>query len=146
MGTLGRPARRPASSTSAEELDVAECLKLLRGVDVGRLAVRVDDGVDIFPVNFVVDHGTLLLRTAGGTKLESIERDSRVAFEADDFDWYEKRAWSVVVKGNATRLTRHDDLRDAFGVDLSSWQAERKPFFIRIEPTLTSGRRFTVAR
>ena len=36
---------------------------------VGRLAVSIKEQPDIFPINFVVDHGTVVFRTAEGTKL-----------------------------------------------------------------------------
>src|SRR4051794_39359108 len=50
-------------------LTVDACWALLRAADIGRLAVVVGDRPEIFPVNFVVDHGTVVIRTAPGTKL-----------------------------------------------------------------------------
>ncbi|MET1064447.1 MAG: pyridoxamine 5'-phosphate oxidase family protein, partial [Arthrobacter sp.] len=49
---------------NVENLDNHESWRLLRGVSVGRLAVWVDDHPDIFPINYKVDHGTLVFRTA----------------------------------------------------------------------------------
>ena len=149
MDTPGKPPRRGERDPveQPEALTQSACFDLLRGVEVGRLAVRLTEGgVDIFPVNFIVDAGTILLRTAAGTKLDSIEAEPSVAFEADHFDWYERTAWSVVVKGEASRITDHDELFELFGVELDPWQHERKPFFVRIVPTMTTGRRFTVQR
>lgn len=147
METPSKPPRRPETVEPVEEIAESECLGLLRGVEVGRLAVQLaDGGVDIFPVNFVVDEGTVLLRTAGGTKLDSIRDEPTVAFEADSFDWYEGTAWSVVVKGRASQITDRNELFSLFHVELGSWQTGRKPFFVRIEPTSTTGRRFTVHR
>jgi uncharacterized protein len=41
------------------------------------------DGPQIFHINYVVDHGTVVFRTAAGTKLAgAAQRD--VAFEADE--------------------------------------------------------------
>ena len=66
------------SSTPAEvgepaaQLDARECWAALRTADVGRLALVVDGRPEIFPVNFVVDHGTILFRTATGSKLAAI--------------------------------------------------------------------------
>ena len=45
------------------------CWALLRSQEVGRLAVSIADRPEIFPVNYVVDHGTVVFRTAEGTKL-----------------------------------------------------------------------------
>lgn len=149
METPGKPPRRqqPEPVQQPDALNESVCFELLRSVEVGRLAVRIPEGgVDIFPVNFIVDGGTILLRTAAGTKLSSIEEEPIVAFEADHFDWYERTAWSVVVKGEASRVTDHNELFELFNVELDAWQHERKPFFVRIVPTMTTGRRFTVQR
>lgn len=143
------PRRRPKepASRAPEELDVSTCFELLRDMDVGRLAVQLPEGgVDIFPVNFVVDGGTVLLRTAAGTKLASLGEDPVVAFEADHFDWYERTAWSVVVKGVAELIIDRDELLGLFALELETWQPDRKPFFVRITPSSTTGRRFSVHR
>lgn len=147
METPTRPSGQREQHARPEELTESECLGLLRGVDVGRLAVRLaDGGVDVFPVNFIVDHGTVVLCTAAGTKLDSIAAEPIVAFEADHFDWYEHTAWSVVVKGKAARVTDRDEVIGLLEGDLDSWQHDRKPFFVRIVPSMTTGRRFAVRR
>lgn len=147
METPTKPPGQRDQPQRPEELTESECLGLLSRVDVGRLAVRLTDGgVDVFPVNFIVDHGTVLFCTAAGRKLSSIEDEPIVAFEADHFDWYERTAWSVVIKGEAARITDSDELLELRDGDLDSWQHERKPFFVRIVPSMTTGRRFTVSR
>ena len=50
-------------------LEENTCWELLRDAEVGRLAVSIGERPDIFPVNFVVDHGSIVFRTAEGTKL-----------------------------------------------------------------------------
>ena len=77
------------------------CWNLLRSAEVGRLAVSIKDQPDIFPINFVVDHGTVVFRTAEGTKLAAAVLGRGVAFEADGFDAGAGEAWSVVIKGRA---------------------------------------------
>ena len=51
------------------ELDAAECWRLFRSAEVGRLAVSIANYPDIFPVNYVVDGETIVFRTGAGTKL-----------------------------------------------------------------------------
>ena len=129
-----------------EAIPESQCLALLRNVVIGRLGVTTDDGgVDLFPVNFVVDRGEILFRTAAGTKLERIEENPKVAFETDHFDWYERTAWSVVVKGEATIVHERDDLIDLFEVDVLPWHADPKPYFVRLLPDSITGRRFRVS-
>jgi nitroimidazol reductase NimA-like FMN-containing flavoprotein (pyridoxamine 5'-phosphate oxidase superfamily) len=81
-----------------------ECWALLRSAAVGRLAISTADEPDIFPINFVVDHGTVVFRTAEGTKLAGSVLGRAVAFEVDGYDAYEGEAWSVVLKGSAREI------------------------------------------
>ena len=126
-----------------EMLTESECWRLLRTVDLGRIAIApAGGGVEIFPVNFVVDHGTIVFRTAAGTKLSGVDIASEIAFEADDSDLVEGVAWSVVVKGDAGTIRGHTDVFDAFDLKLQPWYSSSKPFFVRLVPNATSGRRF----
>ena len=134
--------------TPLEVLSESECWRLLRSVDVGRIAMATEDcSVDIFPINFVVDHGTIVFRTAAGTKLTRAAKASEVAFEADDSDLEgDGIAWSVVVRGTAEAIEGHNDLFEAFELDVRPWHASNKPYFVRLVPHSTSGRRFVVTR
>jgi len=124
-------------------LEVHECWALLRSSSLGRVGVATGDGgVDIFPVNIVVDHGTLVFRTATGTKLDLIDAASRVCVEADHTDPETGIAWSVVAQGPADVVSARSDLWDAFGLEVDPWQVGRKPFFVRVTPTSLTGRRF----
>lgn len=123
------------------QLDESESWSLLREAVVGRLAVSVDDRPDVFPVNHVVDHGTLVFRTAEGAKLFA-SVGHHVAFEVDGYDPASGQAWSVVVKGRAHEVKELDDMLDAIGLPLFPWHASPKPRFVRIEPTEVTGRRF----
>ena len=120
------------------------CWELLRSTDVGRLAVSVAGHPDIFPVNYVVDHGTIVFRTAPGTKLSSVVIGHAVAFEADGYEPEAGEAWSIVVKGGGEQITRSQEMIDTTGLPLFPWQAGAKHRFVRIVPTDISGRRFHV--
>jgi len=111
---------------------------------VGRLAVSIMDQPDIFPVNFVVDHGTLVFRTAEGTKLAAAVLGRAVAFEVDGFDAAEGEAWSVVVRGAAEEVARMTEVVEAAELPLFPWMASPKPRFVRIVPVSISGRMFRV--
>lgn len=111
---------------------------------MGRLAVWVQDHPDIFPVNYTVDHGTLVFRTGTGTKLAAVLAGHPLALEADGVDPDSGIAWSVVVKGVGTVLSSTADLVDSFSLMLFPWQAGHKDTFVRISPTSVTGRRFHV--
>jgi len=117
---------------------------LLREAVVGRLAVVVDDAPDLFPVNHVVDHGTLVFRTAEGTKLAATV-GRQVAYEVDGYDPGSGEAWSVVVKGRASEVHELHDVLEAMQLPLFPWHAAPKPRLVRIEPTSVTGRRFHAA-
>jgi nitroimidazol reductase NimA-like FMN-containing flavoprotein (pyridoxamine 5'-phosphate oxidase superfamily) len=126
------------------ELDESACWALLRSAAVGRLAIVVSHRPEVFPINFVVDHATVVFRTAEGTKLDwSAGRD--VAFEVDGYEPESREAWSVVVKGLAREIKRMHEALEALELPLFPWQASSKPHIVRIEPEAITGRRFRVA-
>jgi nitroimidazol reductase NimA-like FMN-containing flavoprotein (pyridoxamine 5'-phosphate oxidase superfamily) len=128
---------------ATEELSLHTCWAMLRETPVGRLAVTTDEGPDIFPINFVVDGGSIVFRTAAGTKLSAANRQ-RVAFEADGYDASLGTAWSVVVKGRAVPVATTDESIDVHSLPLLPWQHGNKPWFIRIVPATVTGRRIHV--
>jgi hypothetical protein len=129
-------------SPGVTDLAVNVCWALLRSHEVGRLAISTADRPEIFPINYVVDRGTVVFRTAEGTKLAgAVQRD--VAFEADGFEPDTGEAWSVVVKGRGEEIARHE-LLDTAGLPLFPWHAAPKQRFVRIVPDEVSGRRFRV--
>jgi nitroimidazol reductase NimA-like FMN-containing flavoprotein (pyridoxamine 5'-phosphate oxidase superfamily) len=127
-----------------EILETVECWELMRGNEVGRLAVSILDHPDIFPVNYVVDDGAVVFRTAEGTKLAAAVLGRAVAFEIDGYDAGSGEAWSVVIKGTAREIERMQDVFAALDLPLFPWHASPKHRFVRIEPQDISGRRFHV--
>jgi len=123
-----------------------ECWDLLRNAEVGRLAVSIANQPDIFPINFVVDHGSVVFRSAEGTKLAAAVLGLAVAFEVDGEAVTDSgvEAWSVVVKGRAVEIERMYELFDALELPLYPWHAAPKHRFVRIVPDMVTGRRFRV--
>jgi nitroimidazol reductase NimA-like FMN-containing flavoprotein (pyridoxamine 5'-phosphate oxidase superfamily) len=124
-------------------LSPAQCWELVRESVVGRLAIATADGPDIFPVNHVVDHGSVVFRTALGTKLIGAV-GQMVAFEVDGYDLADASAWSVVLKGYAVEISRQDEVIDAMYLPLFPWHAGPKGHFVRIDSGVITGRRFEV--
>ncbi len=131
--------------TGTTNLEASECWKLLRSCEVGRLAVSVDDRPDIFPLNYVVDHGAIVVRTAEGSKLMAAVSNPQVAFEVDDYSSHEGQAWSVVLKGTLQPIEQVDDLIAAMGLPLFPWHAAAGQRYLRLVPEDISGRRFVAA-
>jgi len=113
-----------------------ESIGLLRSRDFGRLAVVVDDVPLVFPVNYAIDEGSIVIRTASGTKWEAAE-DRMVSFEVDELDLSHRSVWSVLVVGKA----RHAELEGASHAH--PLVPGEKPSVIRIAIERITGRRLS---
>src|SRR3712207_3413237 len=136
-------ARETAVPSGTEELAVAQCWALLRTGVVGRVAVLHDGRPDIFPVNYAVDHGSVVFRTGSGTLFHAADRHP-VAFEVDGYDVEAASAWSVVVRGEAREVYELEEALEALALPLLPWQPGPKPRFVRVRPDGVTGRRFEV--
>jgi hypothetical protein len=132
-------------TTGMTKLEGHQCWTLMRTCEVGRLAVSIAEHPDIFPVNFMVDHGSIVFRTAEGTKLAGAVLGRAVAFEVDGYAGASGEAWSVVVKGSAHEVERMHELFDIADLPLFPWHAGPKHRYVRIVPAEVTGRRFAVA-
>lgn len=134
------------SRTGIERLDRAECLRLLAGEEVGRVAFVRHGVPEIFPVNYALDGEAVVFRTDPGTKLDA-ERRGPAAFEIDEFDRAERSGWSVVALGRLEEVTSTDaaafDRVRALGIQ--PWAEGDKAHWLRLVPTTLSGRRVTPA-
>ena len=124
-------------------LSQEECWQMLREEEFGRLAFRLVDEVHITPVNYAVDHDTLLFRTAAGNKLLSAAMGADVAFEIDRYD--EHRARSVVVRGSS-RILDEDEEHRAENVPLRPWVGTPKFSVVEVRPRVVTGRAFVLTR
>lgn len=130
--------------TGTTVLQVHDCWALLRSAQVGRLAVSGAEYPDLFPINYLVDRGTVVFRTGEGTKFAAVTACPQVAFEIDGYDPDAGEAWSVIVKGLAEEIKEFYESLEALRLPLSPWHAEPKNRFVRIVPADISGRRFHV--
>ena len=122
------------------KLNEAECWQRLGTQVVGRIVAHVGDIFDIFPVNYVVDDQSIVLRTAEGTKLAEMMIGGEVLFEADEHDGFE--AWSVVIRGRARMIEKEAEIAQAEALPLKPMVPTLKRNFVRIEADSISGRRF----
>jgi uncharacterized protein len=129
---------------ATEILSESDCWELLDRADVGRLAVDIAGQPDIFPVNFIVHDGGIVFRSAAGTKLAGAVLNRFVAFEIDGYEPHGRTAWSVVVKGQARTIEKMEERFEAEELPLYPWLAWDKPNFVRIEPTVVTGRRYHI--
>lgn len=121
-------------------LDDREAWRRLSSVALGRLVTSFGGQVEIFPVNFVTQDGSILFRTAEGTKLFTTVMNEHVLFEADDHTADE--GWSVIVRGTAHVLSSAEEIHEAEKVVLMPWTPTEKPRFVRVTPTEITARHF----
>ncbi|MGI9645532.1 MAG: pyridoxamine 5'-phosphate oxidase family protein [Ilumatobacteraceae bacterium] len=133
-----------SSHPGIEVLDDASCWDLLTSVSVGRIAVDIAGQPDIFPVNYIVHDRGIVFRSGPGTKLAGAVLSGHVAFEIDGYEPHGRTAWSVVVKGRAHQVERMAEIFEVDELPLFPWVAFDKPDFVRIAPSLVTGRRFHV--
>ena len=135
----------PTSAESAlEVLGEEESWHLLASADLARLAVSIDDGVDIFPINYVVADRVIFFRTAPGSKLMNLTAHPIVALETDGT--HNRRRWSVVVRGSAVRLGSDEEIEASGVLSLHSLVPTEKWNYVRITVSSITGRQFTSSR
>jgi hypothetical protein len=148
-GPSALPIRRPDPHDAAMELDrnglevldEDECLALLAGATLGRVAITTRALPTILPVNYRLVGSTVLFRTGRGTKLDAATAGNVVAFEVDDFDPIGHTGWSVNLIGVARDLEAvlHDLTFDP--TEIPRWAPTGEERVVAITAELISGRR-----
>jgi uncharacterized protein len=125
-----------------EELSTEECLTLLRGTNLGRIAFVANAFPIILPVNYRFADGPggkwwLALRTRPGNVID--RAPTNVAFEIDGVDAVARSGWSVLVRGTL----KHIDMTAGASnlVDSEPWLDQDRDSWLLIEPLFARGRR-----
>ncbi len=135
------------SDAVLEELDEAECMRLIAPGGIGRLVFAGRYDLTVLPVNYKMHNGAILFRTAAqGTTDEDLRTgidhaEYRVAFEVDQFDSDAREGWSVLVQGPAHHLDSESEQAEAMTVGVVPWAGGDREHFIRITPARITGRR-----
>jgi nitroimidazol reductase NimA-like FMN-containing flavoprotein (pyridoxamine 5'-phosphate oxidase superfamily) len=135
------------SGVMFEELDEAECLRLITPGGIGRLVFSGSWDLTVLPVNYRFYNGVILFRTAQhGSTDEDLRTgiahaEYRVAFEVDDFDPVAREGWSVLVQGPAHHLDTAAERAQAARAGVVPWPGGDREHFISITPGRITGRR-----
>lgn len=130
----------PNARTGLDELSEDRCWELLGQKTVGRLAVTIAGHPDIFPVNYRIDHETIVVKTAAGLKLAAAVLGDSVAFEVDALDENAHTGWSVVLHGTAAEIEGTEELMEAEELGVKPWADSEKTRYFRVTPTSVTGR------
>ena len=125
-----------------EDLGREDCLELLQGEHVGRVALTAQALPIVLPVNFALLDGDIVWRSAQGTKLNDASAGFVVAFEVDSYELDHQQGWSVMVQGLAHVVTDDEELDRAMELPLEPWaldgMADR---YVCLVPNIVTGMR-----
>ncbi|HKY78342.1 MAG TPA: pyridoxamine 5'-phosphate oxidase family protein [Acidimicrobiia bacterium] len=123
-----------------EVLDRAECLRLLEGGAVGRVAGTSGALPVVLPVGYVLDGDFVVVDTGRGTTLDFATSGSVVAFEVDNLHERGHSGWTVMVTGVAEEIVDEDEVRRLRSL-VAGDQDFAQQRFVRISSEIVSGRR-----
>jgi nitroimidazol reductase NimA-like FMN-containing flavoprotein (pyridoxamine 5'-phosphate oxidase superfamily) len=134
-----------------EELTEQECLALIAGGGIGRIAYAGRYGQTVLPVNYQLLDNTIVFRTGEDSPLEEDlqtgirHAEFQVAFEIDEINLAEKDGWSVLIQGPAHHINSDAERAAARQTGVQPWSGGAKEHYIRVVPTRITGRRIQTA-
>jgi hypothetical protein len=133
--------RTSAPDGAVANLTEPECVERLLTGDVGRIAWRAADGLQILPICYRWHLGTIVFRTSPYGVLSEFVRSNDVVFETDAVDPPSGQWWSVVVRGRAEVAAEPEGLKHSWPLDDPvRWTTGVRNLFVRITPGLITGR------
>ncbi len=124
------------------ELTVDECLELLSGGVIGRVALATPVGPRIVPVNYALYDDAIVFRTAPYSELGTYGWNNELAFEVDYIDYEKHQGWSVVALGRAQLVDDADELRAIReSWDPRPWASGQRNLYMKLVWRDLTGRR-----
>jgi nitroimidazol reductase NimA-like FMN-containing flavoprotein (pyridoxamine 5'-phosphate oxidase superfamily) len=123
-----------------EVLDRKECLRLLDGPGLGRIAVTSGALPVVMPLGYAMDGDSIVVETGRGTTLDFATAGSVVAFEVDNLHEHGHCGWTVMVTGVAEKVHDSREIQRLRRL-LTDEPDDVGVRFIRISSELISGRR-----
>lgn len=131
----------PLAPSEMQELERAECLRLLAHCAVGRVAFTDGALPAVQPVAYHLDEEEVVFRTKNGSKLAAATRHAVVGFEVDDFDLEARTGWSVLGIGEAYEIVDPARLAALADTLTDPWVKGHDAHTIAIPLQLVTGRR-----
>jgi uncharacterized protein len=130
--------------THVEQLTIDRCLSLLERHRVGRLALVDEQGPLILPVNYLLDLGSVVLRSDPGIKVDLANEHAPAAFEIDGVDHTRRLGWSVLVRGRLSQVTDPEERTRLNALELAPYVGGDKAHLLRLDSRSITGRRIIV--
>lgn len=143
VGTEGATVttRLTTDRQGLEVLSHRRCVDLLTKQPVGRVAIVQDGTPLVFPVTYAWVAGSVVFRTAPGSKLAAATEKRRASFEIDSWDPETHQGWSVLVTGWLEEVTAFIDREVLEELNVAPWAAGiAREDWVRLRPEQVSGR------
>lgn len=134
-----------------QELDEAECLRLIAAGGIGRIGYSGRYGPTVLPVNYQLYERTIVFRTTPDSATDEdlrtgiADAEYKVAFEIDDFEAARREGWSVLIQGSLHHVTSDAERASVAGAGVEPWPGGDRELFLRIIPSRVTGRRLSHA-
>jgi len=140
-GRVDRPSGRGRAGPhpALRQLTSAQCRAHLDAGGVGRLVFLTDRGPVAHPVNYAVHEGDVVVSTTDA-QAARLEAHGLVSFEVDRVDAAMSEGWSVLVTGQARRVSDPVEADALAGLGLQPWAGGDRHALVRIEPDEVTGR------
>ena len=148
-----KPAQMNISPRRIGAVTRGEALSLLAGVSVGRIVFTENAMPAVRPASHLVVLDEIIARSHDGSAIVPVvdsnpdgewstgsERETVIAYEADDIDINSRLGWSVVVTGPATPITDPGEIA-RYATVLTPWAFAGEGQLIRIHAGIVTGYR-----
>lgn len=135
----------PHSPHVLQELDEAECRRLLASAPVGRLGYSERALPMVVPVHCTVRGEEMLIGGPVGSKVADAVRGHVVAFEVDDYEPAVREGWTVGVVGVVREITDPVEFAAVDALDFAPWTPGRTPIYLAVSLTMLHGHRLVRA-
>ncbi len=137
-----------------EEMGNSDSKKILQRVGYGHLGLASDSHPYVVPIHYAYNESYIYIFTTEGKKTEIIENNSEICLQVEEIK-DEKNWQSVIVIGDAVRLTNKEEIKSAMDLILATnpkltpalsirwmdqWIRSNVDVVYRITPTMITGR------
>jgi uncharacterized protein len=133
----------PHAAYVVEDLDRAECERLIQTVRVGRIG-SIDRGLPkIVPVHCAVRGDEIVIGTISAHNSVRLRHGDVVAFEADAYEFATREGWCVGVIGPCRVVTGEVEIKKLDSLGFTPWTAEDGGNYVALPLRLIYGRALT---
>jgi hypothetical protein len=131
-----------------------EALSLLASVSLGRVVFTENAMPAVRPASHLVESDDIIVRSHDGSAVvpaffdrildvergPGADRETVVAYEADDIDIHSRLGWSVVITGPATPITDPGEIK-RYAMLLTPWTLSGEGQLLRVHAGIVTGYR-----